>query len=160
MQGGETVPIHKQALRRFLWAAQQTMWCNVHQCDLHLANSYLSRPCIFQGDIGSSISKCERDYLLSDTPWLAEYLSLIGHSKQQKQMSPNLIGLRPLQLPQLTRGCSQMWHKIRLGLVWVPRIAHPGFFTCNVRPLYIPLTCNVHFWIFLSLVMVVPCTFL
>ena len=28
--------------QRFLWAAQQTVWCNVHQCDLHLANSYLS----------------------------------------------------------------------------------------------------------------------
>ena len=27
---------------RFLWAAQQTVWCNVHQCYLYLANSYLS----------------------------------------------------------------------------------------------------------------------
>ena len=34
---------YKQALRRFLWAAQQTLWCNVHQCDLHLA----SVPCNF-----------------------------------------------------------------------------------------------------------------
>ena len=39
----------KQALWRFLWAAQQTMWCNVHQCDLHLANSphVMSIPCTF-----------------------------------------------------------------------------------------------------------------
>ena len=28
----------QQALRRFLWAAQQTVWCNIHQCDLHLTN--------------------------------------------------------------------------------------------------------------------------
>ena len=37
--------------------------------------------------------KCERDYLLRNTPWLAGFLSLIGLLKQLKNLFPYLIGL-------------------------------------------------------------------
>ena len=43
-----------------------------------------------------------------------------------EEAEPSSNWLRPLQLPQLTRGCSQMWSKIRFGLGWVLRIEHPA----------------------------------
>ena len=42
--------------------------------------------------IGEQAKFCERDYMLSEPPWLALFLSLIGHSKQLKQLCTYLIG--------------------------------------------------------------------
>ena len=55
--------------------------------------------------------------MLSDTPWLALFLSLIGHSKQLKQLCTYLIGWGLYSCLSWLGGCSQIWNKIRFGLV-------------------------------------------
>ena len=55
--------------------------------------------------------------MLSEPPWLALFLSLIGHSKQLKQLCTYLIGWGLYSYLSWLGGCSQMWNKFRFGLV-------------------------------------------
>ena len=54
-------------------------------------------------------------FTVRGTKWL--FLYPIGHSKAAEAAVPLSNWLRTLQLPQLTRDCSQMCNKIQFGLV-------------------------------------------